>query len=497
MSKLITFHGDIDWIIPVQSCASVFKETASICHLNIRINNAKIGCSNPMKLVWQRWLVVLLALWTLTAAAQPDSDFAIIGNNGQVTIEGYVGPVGPVVIPTTIYGWTVVAIDDYAFNGFYSTPNVTSITIPDTVTSIGYRSFWECTTLTNVVMGNGVVSMGDEEFEDCYNLTTVTLSTNLVNIGAWAFYPCAGLTSVTIPNSVTSIGDDAFDSCSGLTNLTMGNSVTNIGLGAFGSCSSLASVAIPDSVTSLGGGAFQSCSSLTRITIPDNVTSIGQLSFDSCTSLTNVSIGTNVSSIGDYAFHLCSSLTSIVIPDSVTSIGMDAFYNCTGVSNLVIGSGVTNISSWAFTYCNPTRIIIPAGVTSIGDYALGGMYNLNAAYFIGNAPTNLGAGILQGDPVTVYYLPVTTGWSSTFAGYPAVLWNPQAQTNTSFGVRTNRFGFNVVGTAGIPIVVEASTNLAGAPWTVLQNCTLTNGSIYFSDSQWANYRSRFYRFRSP
>jgi len=79
-----------------------------------------------------------------------------------------------------------------------------------------------------------------------------------------------------------------------------------------------------------------------------------------------------------------------------------------------------------------------------------------------------------------------------------VLWNPQVlRSGSSFGVRTNRFGFNIVGTAGIPIVVEASTNLAGAPWTVLQSCTLTNGLIYFSDSQWANYRSRFYRFRSP
>jgi hypothetical protein len=104
-----------------------------------------------------KWLVVAMGLWTLTAAAQPDSDFAVLGSDGQYTIEGYLGPVGPVVIPSTIYGWTVTAIDDYAFNGFYSAPNVTSITIPDTVISIGYRSFWQCTTLTNVVVGNGAV----------------------------------------------------------------------------------------------------------------------------------------------------------------------------------------------------------------------------------------------------------------------------------------------------------------------------------------------------
>jgi len=79
-----------------------------------------------------------------------------------------------------------------------------------------------------------------------------------------------------------------------------------------------------------------------------------------------------------------------------------------------------------------------------------------------------------------------------------VLWNPQAQTgDASFGVRQNRFGFNITGTAGIPIVVEASADLAARLWVPLQSCMLTNGLIYFSDPQWANYASRFYRIRSP
>jgi hypothetical protein len=346
-------------------------------------------------------------------------------------------------------------------------------------------------------MGNGVVSMGDEEFEDCYGLTSVTLGTNLANIGAWAFYPCA-LTQITIPNSVTNIGDEAFYSCSGLTNVVIGTNVITIGGAAFGSCSGLTHVTLPDSLVNLNLWAFIDCSSLTSIKIPNRVTSIGDSIFDGCSSLAQVTLGTNVNSIGQYAFHDCSSLTSMVIPNSVTSIGMDAFYNCTGMTNLVIGRGVTNIDSWAFTYCNPTRLVIPAGVTSIGDYALGGMYNLTAVFFTGNAPTNLGVGILQGDPVTVYYLPGTTGWGPTFAGYPTVLWNPQLQTHDGkFGVRTNRFGFNIAGTAGIPLVVETATNLTGAAWTTLQNCTLTNGSIYFSDPQWTNYPRRFYRIRSP
>jgi BspA type Leucine rich repeat region (6 copies) len=449
-----------------------------------------------MKLVCGRWLVALLALWTLTAAAQPDSDFAVMGSNGHYTIEGYVGPVGPVVIPSTIYGWTVTGIDDYAFNGFYSPPNVTSITIPDTVTWIGYRSFWECTTLTNVMMGNGVVSLGDEEFEDCYNLTSVTLSTNLANIGAYDFYGTI-LGSITIPNSVTNISDEAFYSCSTLTNVILGNNVSNIGGGAFLGCSGLTQITLPNDLGSVGSEAFYGCSGLHGIAIPDSVTNIGSAAFQDCSGLTNLTIGTNVPSIGDYAFYSCSGLHSVVIPNSVTSVGMDAFYSCSGVTNLVIGNGVTNISSWAFTYCNPNRLVIPAGVTSIGDYALGGMQNLTAIYFTGNAPTNLGTGIFQGDPVTVYYLPGTTNWSSNFAGYPAVLWNPRAQTDASFGIRSNRFGFSIVGTTNIPIMVQVSTNLASAPWTPLQSCTLTNGLIYFTDSQWTNYPRRFYRICAP
>ena len=103
----------------------------------------------------------------------------------------------------------------------------------------------------------------------------------------------------------------------------------------------------------------------------------------------------------------------------------------------------------------------------------------------------------------VYYLPGMTGWSSTYDGLPAVLWNPRVQTgDASFGVRTNRFGFTITGSSNLVIVVEACTNLANPIWTPLGTNTLnifigTNGTSYFSDPQWTNYPGRFYRFRSP
>ena len=106
--------------------------------------------------------------------------------------------------------------------------------------------------------------------------------------------------------------------------------------------------------------------------------------------------------------------------------------------------------------------------------------------------------------VKVYYLPGTSGWPTPpptpplFGERPTVLWNPQVQTSgKNFGVRTNRFGFMITGTSNLVVVVEACTQLANPHWSALRNCTLTNGSIYFSDSRWTNYPGRFYRLRSP
>lgn len=99
---------------------------------------------------------------------------------------------------------------------------------------------------------------------------------------------------------------------------------------------------------------------------------------------------------------------------------------------------------------------------------------------------------------TVYYLQNTTGWGSTVEGRPAVLWNPQAQTNDGgFGLKQNQFRFNIAGTPDIPVIVEACTNLVSQSWAALRSCTLTNGLVHFSEAQWTNYPSRLYRIRSP
>ena len=97
------------------------------------------------------------------------------------------------------------------------------------------------------------------------------------------------------------------------------------------------------------------------------------------------------------------------------------------------------------------------------------------------------------DNATVYYLPGTTGWSNTFAGVPALLWNPVIRTSdSSFGVRSNQFGFNIAGTANIPIEVRACADLTSSVWLPLQSVTLTNGLCYFSEPGQTKGPGRYY-----
>ena len=228
-----------------------------------------------------------------------DSNFEI-HSNGVIT--GYTGSGGDVTIPDVIKGIEVTGIGLYVFNG--------------------------CTSLTSIAMPNSVTSIEEG-----------------------AFIGCTSLTSITIPSSVTRTGGHLFRDCTSLTSITIPSSMTYIGYYMFGGCTSLTSITIPNSVTSIGQGVFNGCTSLTNITIPSSMTDIGHYAFNACTSLTNITIPSNVTYIGDGAFARCTRLVSITIPDSVTRIGKDVFYNC--ASNFTI-YGATG--SYAETYAKDNNI---------------------------------------------------------------------------------------------------------------------------------------------
>ena len=176
----------------------------------------------------------------------------------------------------------------------------------------------------------------DSAFSMCNFLTSIIVPNSVTSIGEGAFSGCILLFKIIIPNSVTSIGDLAFMDSNALSHIVISNSVTSIGDGTFYGCSSLTNIVIPDSVTSIGDIAFSGCRSLSNIVIPDSVTSIGDYVFEGCTSLSNIVIPNNVTSIGSNAFKNCSSLSNIVIPDSVTSIGNGVFSGCLSLKYISI-----------------------------------------------------------------------------------------------------------------------------------------------------------------
>ncbi|GHT60501.1 hypothetical protein FACS1894109_18230 [Spirochaetia bacterium] len=214
------------------------------------------------------------------------------------------------------------------------------------------------------------------------NLVSITIGDSVISIGNYAFYRCSGLASVTIGDSVTSIGTYAFSQCSSLASVTIGDSVDSIASSAFSQCSSLVSVTIPDSVDSIASNAFSQCSILASVTIGDSVISIGTSAFQDCSSLASVTIGDSVDSIGNSAFRSCSSLTSVTIPDSVTSIGNTAFRDCTNLTSVYVLRETPSLTTLGTTPFQGTsaslEIYVPAGVVSDYQTAWGGSYTILA-----------------------------------------------------------------------------------------------------------------------
>ena len=301
---------------------------------------------------------------------------------------------GNITIPSTLSGYPVTSIYDFAFaNCSY----LTNVVIPESVTNIGESVFYACESLTNiqVVPNNNYYSSQDGVLFNKDKTILISfpggksgeylVPNTVTTIGQSAFYSCNSLTGVTIGDSVTAIGDFAFYFCSSIESVIIGNSVTTLGFAAFSGCSSLTELTIGENITIINDEAFSYCSSLSSVTIPKSVTSIGNCAFYDCDSLVNLNISNSVISIGDCAFSSCELLENVLIPDSVITIGDSAFLSCNSLTNLTLGEGVTTICDYAFSWCESiASVTIPNSVMTVGIRAFYGCDLLADVYYQGS-----------------------------------------------------------------------------------------------------------------
>lgn len=293
-----------------------------------------------------------------------------------------------------------------AFSGCYS---LSSIIIPKNVTTIEYQAFNFCKSLMHISVDskNAVYDSRDNcnaIIETATNTLVVgcigtIIPSSIITIGDQAFFRCP-FYSITIPEGVTTIGNSTFAD-SPLRTVFLPNSLETIGNAAFSGCD-LRTIVIPEGVKSIGGGAFSSAklksiivdignsyyysyeesilietstnkllqgTNQAQATIPEGVTIIGDGAFGECDLISSVNLPNSVTTIGNNAFSGCTSLTSITLPDGVTSIGNNAFNGCTSLTSITLPDGVTNIGMGAFSFCyNLTSINLPSSIKSIEDY---------------------------------------------------------------------------------------------------------------------------------
>ena len=348
---------------------------------------------------------VLLCIPMLEAQAEETGPWYYEIKNGGAYILGYYGDdSGHVEIPSELDGYTVTTIGNSAFMG----RKMTSVTIPDTVTTLVDAAFGHCPNLVTVNLSKNVKTIDGGSFMDCDSLTGIWVDpqnqyytsdekgvlytkdkTTLVQV------PAALEGTYTIPEGVITIGNTAFHGCTGLTEITIANTVKDIYGYAFYDCSSLTRLAIPASVEIIGGNVFTGCDKLTGIDVAaDNL----YFSSDASGNLYNKDktqiLYVPSSFVGDY-----------VVPEGTTEIGEDFFEHCSGLTSVTIPEGVTRIGHYAFAYCeNLERVTLPESVSDIQPYTFEGCSKLSQV----NVPekvTEIHWGLFRGCE-SLTYLPI-------------------------------------------------------------------------------------------
>lgn len=413
------------------------------------------------------------------------SPFVYSKNGQEISIVRYTGSVRDVVIPALIEGLPVTRIDS---NAFESRRDVTSVSLPNSLRSIGEYAFDGCDGLTSVTLPSGMIVLEEGAFYQCANLQSITISSSVISLGSWVFAECGSLTSVAIPSSVNSIGAFAFSGCAKLSNVTLPEGLLAIEDGTFRGCGKLGGLQIPNTVSRIGSSAFYQCSSLAGLVIPQSVETLGESVFSECVSLTSIVLPSALASIESGTFEGCSKLASVAIPSTVTRVGSNAFSNCTRLAGITLPAGITSLEFGTFRNCSSLlEMIIPQAVESIHDYAFAKCVKL-ASVTLSSGLTGIGYSAFEGcSALTNVVIPpsLTTLGGYAFANCVKLssISLPSGLTQVEIGTFEGCFNLSsvVLPTSVTSIGRLAFSNCRQLTSIVLPDSVLSLGAYAFAD----------------
>lgn len=259
--------------------------------------------------------------------------------------------------------YTVVEV---GYLSFSEVKGITSITIPETVTTIAGAAFWE-SSLSEITIPSSVTTIGESAFENT-NLTEIVIPESVISLGDDVLSLCASLESVTLNNNPTAIPARMVSGCTSLAGMTIPATVTKIGEFAFSECAALEDISLPSGVTEIGRFAFAYTPELKLLPLPETVTSVGHGVFYQ-SGIEEASLPEAITVIPDGMYQCCASLREFEISNTVTEIEQEAFYWCFALDKITFGENVATIGNKAF----------------MGDKALTSVTSLNTEPPVGAA----------------------------------------------------------------------------------------------------------------
>ena len=261
---------------------------------------------------------------------------------------------------------------------FYNTA-LTSVTLPNSITTMDNGVFQSCTKLVSANMPTGVTSVPSSTFRYCSSLTTVTMHDGITSINSNAFQNCTQLASIELNNNITRIYSNAFDGCTNMVLTQLPTALTDLYYYAFRNTKAITgNLTLPETLTYLGYNAFEG-SGITGITITKVINNFGTSVFYNCKSLTSVSLPKEMTTIPSSTFQGTTALQTIELPENLTTIGSYAFYE-SGLTEITLPRTLTTIESYAFSYTKISTIEVPKNVTSVGSQFASYCQNLTSAY---------------------------------------------------------------------------------------------------------------------